>query len=154
MISLQVLDIDLDSVCEKQYDVSLFASGYESRCIHAPKLISHDMIANPLVFGFEEESHSGKRDQNDDYFREEWNCVPIPLSSDDETPIYEHLNEYTQSLDCPLHILMDYSSMSRLWYTAVLNWARFATFEKDVIIDFVYTMGRYEIGRASCRERV
>lgn len=144
MISMQVLDIDFDSVCEKRYDVSLFASGYESRCIHIPKLISPSMIASTLVLGFTEEAHSGKRDQNDIFFLKKWNCVPIPLSSDNEELIYEHLHKHTQSLDRPIHILMDYSSMSRLWYAAVLNWARFATSGKDVIIDFVYAMGRYK----------
>lgn len=144
MISVQVLDIDFDSVCEKRYDVSLFASGYESRCIHIPKLTAPGMIDNPLVFGFEEEAHSGNRDDNDKLFLDQWNCKPIILSSDDEKPIYEYLHEHTQSLDRPIHILVDYSSMSRLWYAAVINWARFAASGKDVIIDFVYSMGRYE----------
>lgn len=144
MISIQVLDIDFDSVCDKQYDISLFASGYESRCIHVPKLITPSMIANPLMFGFKEEAHSGKRDDNDKFFLDRWNCEPIILSSDDEEPIYEHLHRHTQPLDRPIHILVDYSSMSRLWYAAVLNWARFAASGKDVIVDFIYAMGRYE----------
>jgi hypothetical protein len=48
------------------------------------------------------------------------------------------------SFDSPIRIILDYSSMSRLWYTAVLNWARFAVPTKEVIIDFVYSMGRYD----------
>lgn len=147
MRSLQVLDVDFDSVHEKRYDVSLFASGYESRCISVPGLIDPRMVANPLVLGFKEESHSGNRDQNDKFFWERWNREPIALSGDDEKPIYEHLHKHTQSLVGPLHILLDYSSMSRLWYAAVLNWARFAASGKDVIIDFVYSMGRYEEGK-------
>ena len=59
MISFQVLDVDFDSVREERYDVSLFASGYESRCIHVPGLIDPSMVAYPLVFGFKEESTSG-----------------------------------------------------------------------------------------------
>ncbi|MBT3232870.1 MAG: hypothetical protein HN356_08645 [Calditrichaeota bacterium] len=34
--------------------------------------------------------------------------------------------------------------MSRLWYAAVLNWARVAVSGRDVTIDFVYSRGRYE----------
>jgi len=141
---LQVLDIDFDSVSESRYDVSLFASGYESRCIHIPGLINPSMVDNRLVFGFTEARHSVRRDQNDEFFWERWNCKPIPLSGDDEKPIYEHLHERTQTLSRPIRILLDYSSMSRLWYAAVLNWARFAVSGKDVIIDFVYSMGKYE----------
>ena len=34
--------------------------------------------------------------------------------------------------------------MSRLWYATVLNWARIVSTNKEVIIDFVYSMGEYE----------
>ena len=144
MRSIQVLDTDFDSVCEERYHVALFASGYESRCIHLPGLIDPTIIANSLVFGFMEEPHSGKREDNDRFFLERWNREPITLSGDDEKPIYEHLDEHASSLSGPLHILIDYSSMSRLWYAAVLNWARFGASVKNVIIDFIYSMGRYE----------
>jgi hypothetical protein len=143
MISLRVMDIDFESICEEKYDVSLFASGYESRCIHVPGLLDPSKIANPLVFGFTEVPHSGERDNNNAFYLKHWSQVPIPLSGDDEKPIYEYLHEHTKSLVRPLHILLDYSSMSRLWYAAVLNWARFAASGKEVIIDFVYAMGRY-----------
>jgi len=54
MKPIRVLDLDLDDVCKEQYDVSLFASGYESRCIHVPGLIDPSIVANTLVFGFTE----------------------------------------------------------------------------------------------------
>lgn len=143
MTSIRVVDSDLDSFCKERYDVCLFASGYESRCIHVPGLIDSSMVANPLVFGFTEESKSENRIRNDEYFKNEWSREPIPLSGDDEKPIYEHLHKHTQSLDRPVHILLDYSSMSRLWYAAVLNWARFAASGKTVIIDCAYAIGNY-----------
>ena len=62
MRSIQVLDVDIDTIYEERYDVSLFASGYESRCIYIPGLINPRMVTNPLVFGFTEESQTGKRD--------------------------------------------------------------------------------------------
>ena len=143
MIALQVQDIDFDDVCSEHYDVSIFASGYESRCTHIPRLLSPANIANPLVFGFTEEPQAGKRPANDAYYFERWQRRPIPLSSDDEKPIYDQLQETTKAINRPIRILLDYSSMSRLWYAAVLNWTRFAAVEKPVIIDFVYAMGIY-----------
>jgi len=143
MIPLQVVDIDFDSVCEKRYDIALFASGYESRSIYLPGLIDPNLILNPLVFGFMEEPYAGKRLDNDNFYRERWNCEPIPLSASDDKPIYEHLHEHAQEVNGPLHILLDYSSMSRIWYAAVLNWSRLAVLGKEVIIDFIYSMGRY-----------
>lgn len=144
MRSIQVLDIDFASICEELYDVSIFASGYESRCIHVPGIIDPDNITSPLVFGFTEEPQSGNRPQNDQFYEEKWHHTPIPLSGDDEKPIYVNLEKHTESLTGPIHILLDYSSMSRLWYAAVLNWARFASSGRDVIIDFAYAMGKYE----------
>src|SRR3990172_10438292 len=121
MISIRVLDHDVESVSNQRYDISLFASGYESRCIHIPRLIDPGTIANPLVFGFMEESKSANRLRNDAFFFERWERVPTPLSSDDEKPIYDYLHKHTQSVKDRVHILLDYSSMSRLWYAAVLN---------------------------------
>jgi len=144
MKPIRVLDLDLDDVCKEQYDVSLFASGYESRCIHVPGLIDPSIVANTLVFGFTEEPKSGSRVHNDAFFSAKWKREPIPLSGDDEKPIYEHLHKHTESLGDPIHILLDYSSMSRLWYAAALNWARFAASGRTVVIDFVYAMGIYE----------
>lgn len=144
MTSIRVLDIDLDVVGTTHYDVCLFASGFESRCVHVPSLIDPSTITKPLVFGFTEEAKSDNRAQNDATFLEKWKCVPLPLSGEDEEPIYENLRRHTESLNRPIHILVDYSSMSRLWYTAVLNWARFAAFGRAVTIDFIYAMGKYE----------
>lgn len=144
MRTIQVLDIDFDSVCAERYDISLFASGYESRCIHIPGRITPSMVTAPLVFGFLEEPHSGNRPENDKFYQDQWGLVPISLSVDGDKPIYEELHKHTYSLDRPIRILLDYSSMSRHWYATVLNWARFAALSKDVIIDFVYSMGKYD----------
>lgn len=144
MTSIRVLDSDLDTVGTTHYDVCLFASGFESRCVHMPGLINPSTIANPLVFGFTEESKCENRARNDATFLNKWKCAAIPLSGDDEKPIYEHLRLHIQSLNRSIHILVDYSSMSRLWYTAVLNWARFAASGRSVVIDFIYAMGKYE----------
>ena len=144
MRSFQIIDIDFDSVCEKRYDLSLFASGYESRSVYIPSQIEPAMVANPLIFGFKEEQYSGQRIDNDKFYSKRWNCNPILLSADGDKPIYEHLHKHAKMISGSLYIIIDYSSMSRLWYTAVLNWARFAPPNKEVIIDFVYSMGRYE----------
>lgn len=144
MKTIRVIDIDFDSVRKKLYDIALFASGYEARSIHVSSLIDPALIANPIVFGFVEEAYSGERSENDKSYRNRWNRKPIPLSSGNEKPIYELLNEHEKILDKPLHILVDYSSMSRIWYAAVLNWARFAAIANEVVIDFIYSTGKYD----------
>lgn len=144
MIYQRVTDLDFESVFQQDYDVAVFASGYESRSSHASEKIDPRHVKTPLVFGFTEETHIGNRPKNDAMFAKRWNTEPIPLSGDEEKPIYEYLHKHTHSIEGSLRILVDYSSMSRLWYVAVLNWARFAASGKQVVIDFVYTPGLYE----------
>jgi hypothetical protein len=140
---LRVTDVDFDSIRQEKYDVSLFASGYEARAIHVAGMLRRQLITHPLVFGFTEEPHAGNRDANDRFYEEYWKQAPIPMSGDDEKPIYEHLDHCARAVEGTIRIVLDYSSMSRLWYAAVLNWARFAA-KREVCVDFVYSMGRYE----------
>lgn len=143
-MALRVIDIDFVSVLQQRYDVGIFASGYESRSSYASGIVNPQSVRHPVVFGFTEEAAVGTRPENDARFLKRWRATPVPLSRDDEKPIYEYLNDYTHRIASPLHVLVDYSSMSRLWYAAVLNWSRFAALGKQVVIDFVYSMGIYQ----------
>ena len=146
MTSIRVLDTDWDTASGTHYDLSIFASGYESRCTHVPSRLDPSKITNPAVFGFTEASQDANRTRNDAFFLEAWRRVPIPLSGDDEKPIYDYLHEHTKTLKS-VRMLIDYSSMSRLWYTAILNWARFAASGRTVTMDFAYAVGNYHSER-------
>ena len=144
MMSLQVLDMEPEAICEEEYDVAFFCSGYEARCTYMPNKLSPDRVVETFVLGFTEKARSKNRPKNDKFYQERWGCKPLLLSGDNEKPIYDCLHRSIQSSSKPIRILIDYSSMSRLWYAAVLNWARFHSITKEVTIDFVYSMGSYE----------
>lgn len=144
MRSLRVLDFDIEKIRIQQYDIGIFASGYESRCTSVAKMISASHVKHSLVLGFTEENQSEVRLRNDDYYKTEWNRSPILISGDDEKPIFDRLNSISANDSDSVHILIDYSSMSRLWYCAVLNWARLAPMGKSVCIDCVYSIGQYK----------
>jgi len=148
MKQFQIIDLSSDSIWDKQYDIAIFASGYESRCVHLARLINPQNITHTLVFGFVEQKTAPKRAENDQYFINNWGLDPILISRDDEKRIYENLSFLTSSIDRPVNLLIDYSSMSRLWYTAVLNWARLAIPDKEINIDFAYTLGRYQMEKS------
>jgi hypothetical protein len=143
MTTFRVCDTDLDDIRMEKYHACLFASGYETRCTNIARIVRPASIALPLVFGFAEESESETRRSSDAFYKTEWGCEPIPMSGDDEQPIYENLRLAIQATEGPIKLLVDYSSMSRIWYAAVLNWARFAVPGRQVTIDFVYSVGRY-----------
>lgn len=143
MKPLRVLDTDIETVQGQSYDFALFASGYESRCVYVQSLLDPKSVSHPLVCGFVQEANHERRKRHDEILEERWKCRPTLVDSNDEKPIYTHLSKYACNLQRSIRILVDYSSMSRLWYTAVLNWARFASAGKEVVIDFVYAIGQY-----------
>ena len=42
-------------------------------------------------------------------------------------------------------LLVDYSSMSRLWYSGLLYWVKNNSINKRITIDFLYAIGKYPI---------
>ncbi|HEX5735702.1 MAG TPA: hypothetical protein VF131_22940 [Blastocatellia bacterium] len=137
----RVSDIQVSEVLEKMYDLALFASGYEERCTHIARRLAKERIANTIVLGFKEINHNEQRFKNDLYFAEFWSNKQVELSTNDDGAIYTSIQQVARHSVDKLHILVDYSSMSRLWYAGVLNWARFALGIKEIIIDFVYAVG-------------
>ncbi len=143
MNSFRVSDFLIEDVTNASYDRAFFASGYEKRCTHVARQLNPKNIQTPYVLGFKELDKSEQRIENDKYFKDAWNCSPLIISADDESEIYNLLNSssYTKG---QLKIIADYSSMSRLWYAGILNWARFSPNIKEVIVDLLYSVGEHQ----------
>jgi hypothetical protein len=138
-----VYDLEVDDVAKGEYDLALFASGYEQRCTHVPKQLEGCRFNRFIVFGFEEVSDDTQRQQNDKYFLDQW-TKPVPVSGNDDGPIYEYLRGIFGQSRESIRIVVDYSSMSRLWYAAILNWARFCGNSKHIVIDLLYSVGDHK----------
>ena len=143
-MSLIVTDINLTNCQSSRYDLALFSSGYEARCVHAPKQFETTNISETRVLGFSQLKSTTQRCENDSYYLDHWHQKPILLSGDDDSEIYRQLCNLSSCMPEEIRLLVDYSSMSRLWYAAVINWARFVPRIKSVEIDFIYSIGRYE----------
>lgn len=140
----QVVDRKYESLRTEEYDVAVFASGYEERCTFVPKQFAGLRISYPLVLGFKELQNAEPRKEHDIYYRECWESEPHITSAGDDFTIQRLLNDVVPKQGVPRRILVDCSSMSRLWYAGLLNWARYGTGGKDIQIDFLYALGRYE----------
>lgn len=138
---IRVSDISWSDVCSAEYDTALLASGYEPRCLTIPKRLKNarSKSGRPVVLGFSDWIEAPTRKDHDRYFSEVWS-QPVVISGDDQPLLSSILGE---SPGESVHIVVDYSSMSRLWYSAVLSWARFSG-RRRVTLDFVYSAGRYE----------
>jgi hypothetical protein len=136
-------DQNWNSILEASYDLVIFASGYEQRCTYLPRQLHKAEFIKPIVLGFEELHMDEQRRKNDEYYKKYWKQTPIILSADDEGKIYDLLRQLNLDKKQSLRILVDYSSMSRLWYAGILNWARYADLE-HISIDFAYSVGDHQ----------
>jgi hypothetical protein len=139
----RIQDIDLNCIFAESYDIALLASGYESRCTYLPSIIQRDAVERAAVFGFSDFRAEPRRVENDEYYSKMWGVQPVIAESRDDSPIYGALRPLLAETGRPLKVLVDYSSMSRLWYAAALNWARFSDYSGDVLLDFVYSVGAH-----------
>ncbi len=140
----KVNDLKFEEICKGHYHYGIFASGFERRCTYVAKNLKKEKINVTIIFGFKELAENEDRKRNDDYYKNNWTDNIIPLSSNDYKEIYNVLKENIKEQDDTIRIIVDYSSMSRIWYAAILNWLKFAKPSTTVIIDFVYSVGIYK----------
>lgn len=139
-----ISDIAFETVLTCSYDLVIFASGYESRCQFVSTQLDVANAHRKLVFGFEFIGNAELRAKSDEHYLQKWGLTPSTLSSSNEMGVYSLLNQEMKIANSmPRRILVDYSSMSRAWYAAILNWIRFSEFTEDVSVDFVYSTGAY-----------
>jgi hypothetical protein len=145
----RVRDISLSQVIESDYNLTIVASGYEPRCVHLVHTLKnngkeHTTFGDPLIMGFRNVGLPEFRQKNDRHLQEDLGAAIRIIDSELEmASIYRYLNQVSISSGDKLSILVDYSSMSRLWYGAILNWIRFTDRWDEVVVDFSYSIGRY-----------
>lgn len=140
----QVTDCLFSELHRETYDVGVFASGYESRCIFVPKILKEVNVKTPVVLGFKDLADTEPRLMHDDYFRNQWKTEPKIASAGNDFVVQALLNRVMSDGAVINKVLVDCSSMSRLWYSGILNWARYGNRPNETVIDFVYALGKYE----------
>lgn len=141
-------EINFDAVCRKSYDVGFFGCGYEERCTYIPRKLNRSQLGRSYALLHTGSPSSEAQIRNKAFFQREFPSQAIEMASEDESELYELCRSI--ALKETTRILVDYSSMSKLWYNGILNWAEFAFggeySEKDaeIEIDFVYAIGEYK----------
>jgi hypothetical protein len=139
-----ISDIAFETVVANQYDLAIFASGYESRCQYVSARLNTASVRHQLVFGFEFVGDPELRAKSDKHFKHQWGITPDILHTPNELEVYKLLNQVVRNAELkPCRILVDYSSMSRAWYAAILNWFRFSELPTEISVDFIYSAGEY-----------
>jgi len=137
----RVSDIPIEEVLGARYDVGLFASGYEERCTYVASLVQPSAVENPIILGFSELVSDGQRLKNDLFFDQRWTTNRINISGNDDQQVLVCLRALVAPSRRRLRLLVDYSSMSRLWYAAILNWARYVEGLEEITVDLLYSVG-------------
>ncbi len=139
-----VYNIDIEDIHSQQFDVGIFASGYESRSSFLARNLNSSSINHKIILGFEEHRDDDVRLDNDAYYKKHYND-PLIFSSQDQIKIYSELRAIFEviEMDKRISILLDYTSMARLWYSGILNFLRFHK-DRDIDIYLNYSVGLYK----------
>lgn len=126
-----------------EYHLGFFACGFESRCSALMSRVRRDEFERLFVIGFSENSHSSARETAEAYFRSLDPDEFLICSANDYSFITKCMGSWGMQDAQDLRILVDYSSMSRIWYGAILNYFRASERDHRVIIDFCYVPGSH-----------
>ncbi|HBL8950122.1 TPA: hypothetical protein LTW93_002040 [Enterobacter hormaechei] len=144
MNKLHVDDLSIGELSQSKYDIALFSCGYEERCIDVATRLHRDNIDNVIVLAFDQHKEDPVRIDSLNYFSESWTGFKLlEISQREISEIQKVLSEIIKKINVTeLKILIDYTSMSRAWYAAILNFlVNFC--ELRVTVDLTYATAVY-----------
>lgn len=120
-------NFSIKDISEIKLDLSIYACGYESRCTN---LLNFEIVCdNNLCFAFKD-THDKIFSENLKKFKNN-NIDVVNLGPKSFDKILKTLKEYLNKIDnsneerSVLRILIDYSSMTRYWYGAIINFLKY-----------------------------
>ena len=128
-----------------RFDLGIFACGYESRSTALARSLDHSRFGALVAFSFKELSEMASRTEARKYYDALGGIQSFNLKGSDDIGVYEALRALTSSIDenKPLRVFVDYSSMSRVWYGAILIFFRHSTRKSPVDLFLAYMAGMY-----------
>lgn len=140
----RVNDVQFSELSSRRYDLAVFASGYEERCTSLALAVGPEIADRHMILGFLEHTSTEQRRRNSLVLTERLGTHEIPIPHDQESLVFQSMSALDLPRDRPLEILVDYSSMSRTWFNAILNFFRFNEAHQPVFITFAYTVGEHQ----------
>lgn len=150
MAKLYIEDLSLEDLFGRTYDISIFSCGYEERASNLATILQKERAGQALVFGFG--GTKGKICKaNEKVYRDHLNAETTDLGYGETHRIISALRAEIEKHDIakhvePFKILIDYSSMPRLWYSEILNFFKNYDSPLNIEMDFVYSVGEHAQG--------
>ena len=145
--NIRINDLSRSELINNEYDLVILASGYEPRCTHIASLLPGTRVTESLVFSYEESSKDPTQIENENTLKSLGFDKKISFNHNEVKKVYLAIIEKLKFIPVgseTYKILIDYSSMSRNWYAAILNYL-LNFFEHTVEITFVYSCAEYPI---------
>ncbi len=146
MNDLYVEDISNGELATTNYDMAFFSSGYEERCLEVPSMIHNHQVKHTVILEYNEHKEDDTRKDVDLFYKEYWKeARRVEKSHSDATEIYQEITfalENREQSDL-FRVLVDYTSMSRVWYASIIN-ILLNHIDCPICIDFTYTNGYYQ----------
>lgn len=135
-----------ESLSTIDFDLIISASGYETRASYLLKsgILDTSIIKNRYVLSFMTDTSSQTRVDNDLVFKHNgFISVPCSGSSSKEIiNIVSHTIEASEKQD--IYILIDYSSMTRIWYGGVVHYLKGLKYaSKQIHVIFAYSEAEF-----------
>ncbi len=146
MNNLYVEDISNGELTSTVYDIAFFSSGYEERCLEVPSMVNNQQARHVVILEYNEHKNDDTRKDVDLFYKTYWKeAHRVEKSHSDASDIYQEILHAIENKpkDEVLRVLVDYTSMSRVWYSSIIN-ILLQYIEQPVCIDFTYTNGYYQ----------
>ena len=110
-----IKQLSKEDIQDQSFDLIIAASGYEIRAKYISKFI-HNNCNEKIVFSFSNHKKEITRIENDEFFSTK-SFKAYELTGNDQTKILEVLDKHIEdNKSNSISILIDYSSMTRIWY--------------------------------------
>lgn len=138
-----VKHLSKEELTHTRFDASIFSSGFEKRASSVAKFLERASLGVPYTIGFSEFPDIGARRSNDRFFeRLEANTFIFGNYGHEEV-IRSIVNSPKWPVNKLFNVLIDYSSMSRAWYSLLLDWFLHLDQRSQCRLIFTYAEGRY-----------
>jgi len=139
---LSAKQITPEILLNTEYDIFILSSGYEQRSIYLP--LNYTIKAkNKIALAFKEKHKELNRKNNDSYLVSQgFNLINI--SGDQNVDMKAILTNCSLNSTEKISILIDYSSMTKVWYAGIINYLISATKICNYVeVHFSYTPALY-----------
>ncbi len=140
------VQVTFNDLADQTFDLVIASCGYETRGVFLSQKLSSVNVRKKLVFAFSERKDAISRPFNERVFGQ-LGFEFVEASMTNARILCDVLKrECYNSRSLQMNILIDYSSMPKLWYDAIISFfSEYETEQKNINVWFSYTPSEYSI---------